>query len=117
MQIDLDRIDRHFPTIYVMLISVLLGLALEDLLSLLRSVDIIDPWVWIVGVSLLTFYVYNAGMLRKLLPYETSFANYSWPVLTLVPHVVGFPVIGLLSLQGRLSVDPDLIGHHLYGRL
>ena len=49
MAIDLDR--------YVTLISVLLGLALEDLLSQVRSADIKDPWVWIVGISMLTFYV------------------------------------------------------------
>jgi len=57
MHIDLDRVEGLFPTIYVTLISVLLGLALEDLLSLLRSVDISDPWIWIVGVSLLSFHV------------------------------------------------------------
>lgn len=171
MQIDLDRIDGLFPTIYVTLISVLLGLALEDLLSLLRTVDINDPWVWIVGVSLLSFYVavwtgyaflaitqkrrprlldtinvffvsvglrllndsvtrphayfffavsmyytasmfavwYNLGMLRKILPYETSFADYRWSILTLVPHVVGFPIIGLLSVQGMLSTVSQMM--------
>lgn len=57
MSIDLDRIEGLFPTIYVTLISVLLGLALEDLLSLIRTVDNSDPWIWVVGISMLTFYI------------------------------------------------------------
>ncbi len=50
MPVDLDRVEKLFPTLYVTLINVLLGLALEDLLSQVRSVDLNDPWIWVVGL-------------------------------------------------------------------
>lgn len=170
MQIDLDRLEGLFPTIYVTFISVLLALALEDLLSQVRQADMYDPWIWIVGVSMLSFYIavwtgyaflaitqkrrpnildtlnvffvalglfllnnsvaqphayfffavaiyylasmyavfYNMKMFRRILPYKTSFDDYKWTIWTLVPHVVGFPVAGVLSLQGRLGTELEL---------
>lgn len=41
---------KHFGTIYITLVSVLLGLALDDLVSIVRSMEHSDPFVWITSI-------------------------------------------------------------------
>jgi hypothetical protein len=41
---------KHFGTIYITLASVLLGLALGDLVSIVRSSDYRDPFVWVTSI-------------------------------------------------------------------
>jgi len=41
---------KHFGTIYITLVSVLLGLALDDLVSVVRSLEHSDPFVWLTSV-------------------------------------------------------------------
>lgn len=51
---------------------------------------------------------YNVGMLREILPFKTTFSDYRWSIFVLLPHIVGFPIIGLLSMQGRLSTNVEI---------
>lgn len=44
--IDLPRLEDRFPTIYVTLISVLLAICLEDLVSLVREASHYDAFLW-----------------------------------------------------------------------
>ncbi len=55
MNIDLKRLEQLFPTIYVTLISVLLGLVLEDLVSQIRDADTRGPWLWIIAAVSLSY--------------------------------------------------------------
>ena len=41
---------KHFGAVYITLASVLLGLALEDLVSIVRSSDYHDPFVWVTSI-------------------------------------------------------------------
>ena len=44
-----ESIRNHFPTVYVTVASVLLGLALEDLVSVVREIEQRDAFVWITA--------------------------------------------------------------------
>lgn len=50
-QLDLKRLEGHFPTIYVTLISVLLALCLEDMVSEIRAVENKDLFHWAIACN------------------------------------------------------------------
>lgn len=52
---------------------------------------------------------YNVAKMRASLPFATSFADYKGPILALLPHVVGFPIVGWMSSQGKLGAVPELV--------
>lgn len=41
---------KHFGTVYITLVSVLLGLALDDLVSVLRDIEQRDAFVWLTSI-------------------------------------------------------------------
>ena len=52
MQSNLNRIERLFPAVYVTLISILLGFAIEDVISRLRELVSIDIHAVLVSISI-----------------------------------------------------------------
>lgn len=53
MQSNLNRIERLFPAVYVTLISILLGFAIEDLITRLRELSSIDIYAVLVAISII----------------------------------------------------------------
>lgn len=49
-RLDLGKLEQRFPAIYVTLISVLLGLVLEDMASQLREVETYDGLTWAIAL-------------------------------------------------------------------
>jgi hypothetical protein len=50
---DQQKIEDSFPTIYVTLASILIGLVLEDLVSIVRAAENRDPFLWATVVYVL----------------------------------------------------------------
>ena len=45
-----EEAKKHFGTVYITLVSVLLGLALDDLVSIVREVEQRDAFVWVTSI-------------------------------------------------------------------
>jgi hypothetical protein len=53
LQSNLKRIERLFPAVYVTLISILLGFAIEDLINRIRELSSINIYAVLVAISIL----------------------------------------------------------------
>ena len=53
-RLDLGKLEQRFPAIYVTLISVLLGLVLEDMASQLRDAGTYDSLTWAIALYVTT---------------------------------------------------------------
>jgi len=121
---------KHFGTIYITLASVLLGLALSDLVSIVRSSDYRDPFVWVTSIFVVHI-IMNAWIAYSSTAIVVAIEPHPWDALNVFalsaahfainsfvgPDAVPFLVaVGVYSLTAAATVyaaklrvrrDPD----------
>ena len=75
-----ERTGKHFGTIYITLASVLLGLALEDLVSIVRGLEHRDPFVWVTSIFVVHI-IMNAWIAYSSVAMVVTLEPHPWDAL------------------------------------
>jgi hypothetical protein len=71
---------KHFGTVYITLASVLLGLALEDLVSLVRAIEQRDAFVWVTSIFVVHI-IMNAWIAYTSMATRVNLEPHPWDAL------------------------------------
>ncbi|RLQ22578.1 hypothetical protein DWB85_06220 [Seongchinamella sediminis] len=102
-KLDISRIEDRFPTIYITLISVLLAVGLEDVISQVRTVESNELFNWIIAI-----YVGGTTL--------AAWTGYSFIAITQVRRPRLFDSVNVFALAIGIFIINSTVGesHHWF---
>lgn len=96
-----DRLKRNFSTIYITIVSVMLGLALEDLISIVRDLDELDVFT-LITAGVVVHVIFNAWVAYSVTASGARLVPSVWDALNV--FLLSFTHFGLNSSIGKPPV-------------
>ncbi|TDG13403.1 hypothetical protein E2F43_07625 [Seongchinamella unica] len=102
-RLDISRIEDRFPTIYITLISVLLAVGLEDVISQVRTVESNELFNWVIAI-----YVSGTTL--------AAWTGYSFIAITQVRRPRLFDSVNVFALAIGIFIINSSVGkaHHWF---
>ena len=109
----------QFGTVYITLVSVLLGLALEDLVSIVRETEQRDPFVWLTAIFVVHI-IMNAWIAYTSMAIRVHLEPHPWDALNVfvlsaahfaINSFVGTEAVPFLAAVGVYSLTAAVTVH------